>query len=202
MVVVASRVSVSLGVMVCLLALVTIITFYQLYAIDRYMVLLLLKHYPQVSESMSGTPMPWHHKIRDVTRQYLFILSRTWIDKDTFAIVTEGCLYNTLYLYDSPDTRSIAIQFRDKLHLKTLFAQLSIPMPILFAHSDDQGKWTWHHPIHASESYIVKPRFGALGYGIRREKGSDLEKQTYKDCIVEEYLQTQSTPTGCDTIES
>ena len=120
----------------------------------------------------------------------LFILP-FWIlvDRYAFAKFTEGALYNAYGL----DPQTIH-QTEDKLYMHNVFIQENIPTPDLYAFSDANGKWTMNpdhdqqQPFVDDATYIIKPRFGCLGNGVKTIKGKDVLKSK-PNMLVQEFLQ-------------
>ena len=128
------------------------------------------------------------------------ILTQTWSNRDTFALVTEGTFYNTLYLFDDPGTMTTLVQFQDKLFSKQWALGHGIQCPMTYAYSDDEGKWYINRPLLPHQDYVVKPRYGSLGFGVSKQRGHVLQgwihDHSRKNWLIEEYVQDTTYSNG------
>ena len=107
-----------------------------------------------------------------------------FIDKYTLAKVFEGALYN-IHKVDI----NLINKSEDKLYMNKFFVKHNIPVSELFGYSDKDGKLNLVKNIDSNMEYVIKPRYGCLGYGIYKVKGVDILKtKIFEPNIIIERL--------------
>ncbi len=106
--------------------------------------------------------------------------------KDYFKRFTTGGIYST-YIYNYYP--KLASDMNNKLYWNSIFKKHNINHPQLICYKK-KDKIVYVNNINPSKYYISKPITGALGYNVKKIKGSDVNKvlNKSKNIIVQEYL--------------
>ena len=115
-----------------------------------------------------------------------YMLLLPFLPTNTLAKVSEGVMYS---LYDASRNQNMVEKSLDKLDWEKEFNTRNIKTPKVYAYSE-QGRVIMLDPLPPADKFIVKPRKGMLGIGVKALPGRQaimlLESQD--DLIIQERM--------------
>lgn len=115
-----------------------------------------------------------------------YMLLLPFLSANALARVTEGVMYS---LYDASRNQEMVEKSLDKLDWEKEFNTRNIKTPKVYAYSE-QGRVIMLDPLPPSDKFIVKPRKGMLGIGVKVLSAQQalmlLERQD--DLIIQERI--------------